>query len=198
MKFTKIPFVDQNAQRVYENYINNLQATLKPLNNNQIEDVMMEFNSHIYEHIQHNKETPELNNLLDAIDKLGPLQVVLKPLIADKLLDKATKSFNPIDVFKALILNFTNGVSYIIFFVLYLSLGSFIFLIIAKLFDNSVGLYYKKNEYAVLGIGSDLPASSELTGNWFIPIMLLAVIILYFLITLLLKFKKSLSKNQSK
>ena len=198
MKFTKIPFVDQNAQRVYENYINNLQATLKPLNNNQIEDVMMEFNSHIYEHIQHNKETPELNNLLDAIDKLGPLQIVLKPLIADKLLEKATKSFNPIDVFKALILNFTNGVSYIIFFILYLSLGSFVFLIIAKLFDNSVGMYYKKNEYAVLGIRSDLPESSELAGNWFIPIMLLAIIILYFLITLLLKFKKPLSKNQSK
>ena len=133
MKFKKIELKDKNAQRVYDNYINSLRNVLNPILDSDRQEVLMEFNSHIYEHLQNNKSEIEIDALLNAIDKLGAPEEVLKPLIADKLLEKATKSFNPIQILKALLLNITNGVSYIIFFTLYLSLGSFVFLIFESL-----------------------------------------------------------------
>jgi uncharacterized membrane protein len=195
MKFKKIEFEDINAQRVYDNYIKSLKNTLKPILESDRQEVLMEFNSHIYEHIQKNKSNSELNELLDAIDKLGSPEEVLKPLIADKLLEKATKSFNPLHIFKALLFNITNGASYVIFFLLYLSLGAFIFLIIAKLFYGNVGMYFKEGKFQVLGLINETSDFDEVLGYWFIPVMIFATIILYFIITLLLKLKKSMSKK---
>lgn len=194
MKFKKIEFEDINAQRVYDNYINSLKTTLKPILESDKQEVLMEFNSHIYEHIQNNKSNSELNELLNAIDKLGSPEEVLKPLIADKLLERATRTFNPLHIFKALLLNFTNGMSYVIFFLLYLSLGSFVFLIFAKLFSNNVGLYFKEDKFQVLGWIKETSDYQEVLGYWFIPVMILVTVILYFIITLLLKLKKSLTK----
>ena len=195
MKFKRIDFEDKNAQRVYDNYIKNLRNVLKPILDEDRQEVLMEFNSHIYEYIQNNKSKSELNELLNAIDKLGSPEEVLKPLIADKLLEKATKSFNPIHIFKALSLNITNGVSYIIFFLLYLSLGSFVFFIFAKLFNNNVGMYFKEGEFKVLGLVNETSDYQEVLGYWFIPVMILATVILYFIITLLLKSKNLLIKK---
>ncbi|MCK5538001.1 MAG: hypothetical protein KAI79_14340 [Bacteroidales bacterium] len=195
MKFKRIDFEDKNAQRVYDNYIKSLRNVLKPILDEDRQEVLMEFNSHIYECIQNNKSKSELNELLNAIDKLGSPEEVLKPLIADKLLEKATKSFNPIHIFKALSLNIANGVSYIIFFLLYLSLGFFVFFIFAKLFNSNVGMYFKEGEFKVLGLVNETSAYQEVLGYWFIPVMILATVILYFIITLLLKLKNSLTKK---
>jgi len=195
MKFKKIEFGDKNAQRVYDNYMESLRNTLKPILDSDKQEVLMEFNSHIYEYIQKNKSNSELNALLNAIDKLGSPEEVLKPLIADKLLEKATKSFNPLHIFKALLLNITNGISYVIFFLLYLSLGSFIFLILAKLFKSNVGMYFKEGKFQVLGFVKETQDYQEVIGNWFIPVMILVTVVCYFLITLLLKLKKSLTKK---
>lgn len=195
MKFKRIDFEDKNAQRVYDNYIKSLRNVLKPILDEDRQEVLMEFNSHIYEYIQNNKSKSELNELLNAIDKLGSPEEVLKPLIADKLLEKATKSFNPIHIFKALSLNIANGVSYIIFFLLYLSLGFFVFFIFAKLFNSNVGMYFKEGEFKVLGLVKETSDYQEVLGYWFIPVMILATVILYFIITLLLKLKNSLTKK---
>lgn len=195
MTFKEIPFKDTNAQRVYSNYIQSIKNELKPILEKDRLDVLMEFNSHIYEHIQGNPLKSELDALLDAIDKLGAPEEVLKPLVADKLLEKASRTFNPLDILKALLLNISNGVSYVIFLVLYLSLSTFIFLIFAKLFSNNVGLFYKDDEFQALGFVSGADRYEEVLGNWFIPVMILAFIIFYTILTLLLKLKKSLSKK---
>lgn len=196
MKFKKIELKDKNAQRVYDNYINSIRNVLKPILESDRQEVLMEFNSHIYEHLQNNKSKLEIDVLLDAIEKLGSPEEVLKPLLADKLLEKATKSFNPIQILKALLLNFTNGVSYIIFFILYLSLGSFVFLIFAKLFNSNVGMYYKEGKFQAIGLikgGSDY---QEVLGYWFIPVMIVTIVILYFIITLILKAKRILNNKK--
>lgn len=196
MKFKEIQFTDSNAQRVYKNYINSIKNVTKPLSQFDRNEVLMEFNSHIYESLQNNTNNSELDTLLNAIDKLGAPDEVLKPLIADKLLEKATKSFNPIDVFKALALNITNGISYIIFTVLYLCLGGFFFLIFAKIINgNKVGMYLQNGKFQVIGMLSDSNDYQEVLGNWFIPVMLITIITLYIFITLLLKIKKIINKK---
>ena len=195
MKFKEIEFTDKNAQRVYENYLKRIKRVTKPISKEDAQEVLMEFNSHIYENLQNNAQG-ELDNLLNAIDRLGQPEEFLKPLIADKLLEKATKSFNPVHVFRALALNLTNGISYIIFFILYMCLGGFIFLIIAKLFiSDEVGLYFKKGEFLVLGMSDGAVGAEEILGHWFIPAMLLCIVIFYLFITLLLKLKKAILKK---
>ena len=79
------------------------------------EDIMMEFNSHIYETIQRNQRNPAMENLLNALESLGEPEEVLHTLIADKTLNKAIPTFNPISVFQAISLNLRNGFIYNIF-----------------------------------------------------------------------------------
>lgn len=196
MQFKEIQFTDRNVQRVYKNYINSVKNATKTLSQSDRNEVLMEFNSHIYESLKNNDNTSELDNLLNAIEKLGAPEEVLKPLIADKLLEKATKSFNPIDVFKALALNIGNGISYIIFAFLYFCLLGFIFLIFAKIKNgDKLGMYVKDGEFQAIGMLSNSTDYQEVLGNWFIPVMLLSTVVLYFFITLLLKLKKSLIKK---
>ncbi len=202
MRIEDIKFEQKASQRIYNDYMKRIKKATTSLSKIDKDDIYMEFNSHIYEAIHHKNETNEIDSLLDIIEKLGLPEEVLKPLVADKKLQQATKTFNPVHVFKALMLNLTNGVSYIFFFILYLFLFGFVFLIFAKIFNPSlVGLYMKKDSLSVFVLGIMNPEHQiknqtyEVLGNWFIPVMLLSIVLFYFLITLLLKFKKSINQK---
>lgn len=202
MRIEDIKFEEKASQRIYNDYMKRIKKATASLSKINQDDIYMEFNSHIYESIQHKNGANEVDSLLDIIEKLGSPEEVLKPLVADKKLEQATKTFNPVHVFKALVLNFTNGVSYIFFFVLYLFLFGFVFLIFAKIFNPSlVGLYMKKDSFSVFVLGMINPEDQiksqthEVLGNWFIPVMLLSIVFFYFIITLLLKFKKSINQK---
>lgn len=198
MKIENIQFSQEASKRVYNDYMKRIKKATNSLSKQDQEDIYMEFNSHIFEAIQHNNQTNEIDVLLDILDKLGTPEEVLRPLVADKKLEQATKTFHPLHVFKALLLNFTNGISYVIFFILYLFLFAFVFLIFAKIINPSeVGLYYRDASYIVLGISKNANqyGISEVLGNWFIPVMLLSIILFYIIITLLLKIKKSINQK---
>ena len=62
----------------------------------------------------------EISNLLNVLDKIGVPNDVLKPLVAEKKLNQAIRTFNPIHVFQAITLNISNGIIYFVFFILYL------------------------------------------------------------------------------
>ena len=161
----------------------------------------MELNSHIFESISKiNSEENEVKTLLELLDKIGIPSEILKPLIAERKLNQATKTFNPIHIFEALILNFSYGIIYFIFFILYLFLFSFVVLIFAKMFyPDNVGFYYKRGE--IFQYGGFLQDKNiqqyEILGIWFIPVTILLGVLFYFLISLLLKLKKSLRKNKN-
>lgn len=198
MKIENIKFSQEASSRVYNDYMKRVRKVANSLSKQDQDDIYMEFNSHIFEAIQHKNDANEMDTLLDILEKLGMPEEVLKPLIADKKLEEATKTFNPVHVFKALVLNFTNGITYVIFFILYLLLFGFAFLIIAKIVNPAeVGLFYKSTSFIVLGISRNADANglTELLGNWFIPVMLLSAVIFYALITLLLKLKKTINQK---
>jgi len=198
MKIEPIKFSQEASGRVYKDYMKRVRTTTASLSQQDQDDIYMEFNSHIFEAIRHRNDVAEIDALLNVLEKLGTPEEVLKPLIADKKLAEATKTFNPVHVFKALILNFTNGISYVIFFILYLFLFAFVLLIFAKILNPSeVGLFYKQDTFMVLGISRNLnnEGMNELLGNWFIPVMVLSIVVCYFILTLLLKLKKSINKK---
>ena len=129
---------------------------------------------------------------MEVLNKLGDPQDVLKPMIAEKKLEEATRTFNPIHVFKALVLNITNGVRYIFFAFLYLVLIGFLFIIGAKINNpKEVGLYFKNGSFYLLGkMKPDLMEklnANEVLGNWFIPFFLLLTILLYIIVTFLMR-----------
>jgi uncharacterized membrane protein len=200
MKFKEIEFKDKNAKRLYRDYISRVQSTVKILDKGNQQEILLEINSHIYEGVTyHSDSKEEVENLLDVLEKLGQPEVFLKPLVAEKKLDEATKTFNPLKIVKALILNIGNGLSYVIFSILYLFLFGFLFLIIAKVVNpEHVGFFYRPNDIFILGLYNAPNGMSyaqyEQLGNWFIPAMFLSAAILYVLLTLLLKLKKNLKK----
>lgn len=201
MEFKKIQFRSADAQKIYENYLKQIQSATKKLSNEDQNDILMELNSHIFESISKiNNEENEVKILLDTLEKIGIPSEILKPLIAERKLNQATKTFNPIHIFQALILNFSYGIIYFIFFILYLFLFSFVVLIFAKMFyPDNVGFYYKKGE--IFQYGGFLQDKNiqqyEILGIWFIPVTILLGVLFYFLISLLLKLKKSLRKNKN-
>jgi len=197
MKIENIKFNQEASRRVYNDYMNRVTKATNSLSRQDQDDVYMEFNSHIFEAIQHKELTNEIDALLDVLQRLGIPEEVLKPLVADKKLEQATRTFNPVHVFKALVLNFTNGISYIIFFVLFLLLLGFVFLIIAKMVHPEVGMFFKDGSLMVLGMSNSTNQEgvTEVLGNWFIPVMLLCTVAFYLLLTLLLKLKKIINRK---
>ncbi len=127
MKIKEIPFEESSSKRLYLNYMNRIKKKVKPLSATDQKEVLLEFNSHIYEGLLQKSQGSEMDRLLDILERLGDPEEVLKPLIADKKLEQATRTFNPVHLAKALILNITTGVSYIFFVVLYLCLFGFVF-----------------------------------------------------------------------
>ena len=201
MEFKKIQFKNTDAQNIYENYLKQIKSAVKKLNKEDQDDILMELNSHIYESMSKTSdENIETSNLIKTLDKIGIPNEILKPLIAEKKLNQATKTFNPIHIFQALVMNFSYGTIYFIFFILYLFLFSFIILIFGKLFyPNNVGFYYKQGEIFQYGgfVKNENLHNYEILGNWFIPVTIILGILSYLLITLLLKLKKSMRKKKN-
>ena len=190
----EITFKNKSSTLIYRDYLNRLKKNLKHSSAKDRKNILMEFNSHIFEGIQRygNIEVNETEKLMEVLNKLGDPQDVLKPMIAEKKLEEATRTFNPIHVFKALVLNITNGVKYIFFAFLYLVLIGFLIIIGAKINNpKEVGLYFKDGDFYLLGkMKPELMESlsaNEVLGNWFIPFFLLLTVLLYIIITFLMR-----------
>lgn len=194
-----IKFKNTTSQKIYDNYMRRMRRTVSTLNKVDSEEVLLEFNSHIFEATQSIKNTTkEEDVLLIVLEKLGDPEEVIKPLIADKKLAEATRTLNPIHIFKALVLNIKNGISYVIFLLLYFSLFIFIYSIILKIINpKEVGLYFVNGALETLGTYKGVNPNDnvvEVLGNWFIPVMMACIIVLFIIITLLLRLKQRMKK----
>jgi len=186
----QLEFKQQAAQRIYDDYIKRINRSVASLSKADQQDIQLEFNSHIYESMLGSTLETEVDSLLDVLQKLGAPEEVLIQLVADKKLEQATRTFNPAHIFKALALNVSNGISYTIFIILYLILGVGVFSVGAKIFyPDKVGFYVYEKGWSI-GIGEN--SGTEVLGNWFIPVMLGVLLVLYILTTLMLKLIRTL------
>lgn len=184
----RIEFENNSAQKIYDDYLKRIERCTIVLSEEDTKDLMMEFNSHIYEGLQKNQTGNEIEELLNIIEKLGAPEEVLKPPVAVKKLYQATRTFNPRHVFQAIKLNLKNSLVFAAFGVVYLPLVVFILLIPAKIFfPNVTGLFYSGSKFQGFGIIINHGEFTEMLGYWFIPIVISVIIILYFIITLLLR-----------
>jgi HAAS domain-containing protein len=203
-----ISFDNQSAQRVYNDYIQRCRRATSILSVKDREDVLLEINSHIYEYLSANGTKDEMETLLNVLERLGAPEETLKEIVASKKIGQATLTFNPKHLIQALALNLTNGVIYIVLFVLFLFEIAFPVLIVMKImYPDRVGLYTKGNGGFLYGYVSQAGSGgisvgfsnhaerTEILGSWFIPVTLLVGLLIYTGIILLLKIVK---KNKMK
>ncbi|MBI3134463.1 MAG: hypothetical protein HYZ14_07265 [Bacteroidetes bacterium] len=184
-----VPFRELSARKIYTDYMNRVkQATAVLATDDQL-DLLMEFNSHIYEAMQQKPvEAGEADALVTVLEKLGNPEQVLKPLVAERKLKEATRTFNPKHVYQALLLNLKNGIIYGVFGILYLLLACFSLLIITKIIAPSkTGLFYRNDQFDSFGFIADTSGTQEILGYWFIPVVAITVVTLYLLITFLFR-----------
>lgn len=186
-----IEFKSKASQRVYTDYLQRVERKIAILSKEDKNELLMEINSHIYEGMQQFSDNNEIDNLLTTIEKLGVPEEFLNPIIADKKLNQAIRSFNPKDILQALVLNIKNGIIFSVFGILYLLLSVFVFFIVAKIiFPTKTGLFYLNGKFTNFGFVKNTDGMTEVLGYWFIPLAIFSAIIFYLLITLLLRFKK--------
>jgi uncharacterized membrane protein len=188
----KIQFNDPVAQRLYSSYLQRAERQLAVLSPTDREDALMEINSHIYESTAGISADRQANELLNVLEKLGEPEMYLKPLIGQKKLDEATRTFSPKAVYQAIKFNLKRGFIFPLFALLYLFLSAFVVLIVLKIIaPGKTGLFCQANEPFAFGFVSHSDGLTEVLGWWFLPMALATAAVFYLLITLLLRLTRN-------
>lgn len=132
--------------------------------------------------------TPEATRLDDSIRRLGRPAEYLRPLIADELLDRGTRSFNPVPLARGLYYSIGHGAARTMaalgFGLGYLLLAAFAAMVLLKpLWGDHVGLFRRPDGTVSFGIVADPAGARELLGFWIVPIALAVAALLYVVLT---------------
>jgi hypothetical protein len=185
---------DKNAKRVYAQFLALIRSKSAVLKKADRDELKAELISHIYESMgPSDGDENELNSLLNAIEKLGNIDYVVNPIIADKMVEYARNSVNPEALMKAYVNNSGSlfrkliiGITFSLFFILV----SFVAIIsVVKIFDPKAGVYVGPKIF-VLGKVGDSAQAKEILGYWIIPVAIILAFILYWLFLRLLHLIK--------
>jgi len=185
--------ITDNAHKILALYDKRVLHIIKPLGEKDRRDIKMELDSHIYESMARNPKADEVTTLLLALERLGEPENFLYDVVAERKLNQARKSFNPLHIASALALNIGRGfIKSVLFFIIgILYIVSFAFAGLALLkpfFPAKIGLYANSHSIFAAGWVENLPAGTkELLGYWFTPTFILIAAFLYVINTLLLK-----------
>jgi len=191
------PVQEAVARRIWENYFHEVQRQARPLPKAQQRELILELYGHLQASMASGTVEREAERVLDALDKLGSPSEYVKPLVADRMLEEAAHSFNPITIAKGLGLSVFRGAAYAFaavgFFVGYLM--SFALMGVALLkpfFPDEVGAYTHPGGLSVGFISESMHAQAvEHLGFAIIPVGLILGGVLYMGLTKLLRLLKS-------
>jgi hypothetical protein len=185
-----IHFTDKNSKRVYDQFLMALDSRMKSLKKTDRLEMQQELTSHIYESMVASPAHTEVEKLLDAIEKLGDLDNITSPVVADYMIQYSGSTLNPNTLFSAFQANkgrkirrFVIGTVLLLFFVL---TCCFLTISLLKLFRPEMGLYIGKNVFVLGTVDGQSPAR-EILGYWIIPITGLLTMALYWLVSRSLK-----------
>jgi hypothetical protein len=183
-------FNQEDAYKIYHAYIEHVGKVVFGLPANDVEDIINEINSHIFEafndasYISSEKERIEM-----VVRNLGSPESYLKPIIAEKDLHRAVNKYNAIGILKGICSTILTGSHYALLSIMYIFILCAGVVIIAKiLYPHKTGLFVNDGHFVGLGFIAQINSNAiDLLGYWLIPIMIVAIIVFYFLITFLLK-----------
>lgn len=191
------PVQDAVARRIWENYFHEVRRQARPLPKAQQRELILELYGHLQASMASATVEREAERVLDALDKLGSPSEYVKPLVADRMLEQAAHSFNPVTIAKGLGLSLFRGVAYTFsalgFFVGYLVSFTLIAIALAKpFFPDAIGAYTHPGGLSIGFLSDSLKGQAvEHLGYAIIPIGLLLGSVLYVGLTKLLRLLKS-------
>lgn len=160
----------------------------KALSKGGQQEIVMEIESHMYESLQKTSSESEIDALLATLEKLGEPEDFLVEMVADRKMEEAAESGNPLHLLQAFRMNIGKGIGHVLLAILYFFTFIFSLLIPLKLiFPHNVGYFKQANDFVFFGYLSDHEASMEILGWWFIPLVMGVVVLLYFSIVSLLR-----------
>ncbi|MDR2389932.1 MAG: hypothetical protein LBD89_09160 [Tannerellaceae bacterium] len=183
-------FNSVKAYRIYAKYIEQVKETIARLDKDDMQDIMSEIDSHIYESFISNKKIlSEEERMETVIRHLGNPESYLRPILAEKQLKYAINKYNLWGILKGFAALLLTGGQYVTITILYLLILSGGILTIAKIFyPDKTGLFIEDGNFVGLGYLSGINAETiELLGYWLIPISVVSCVIFYFFITFILK-----------
>lgn len=185
-------FSETVTKKIWKQYLHRVNRCSKALGPEEQEELLLEIQDHLLESFKQETGESEAHRLLDAIAKIGEPEDFIKPIVADKLLVKASKTYNPKTIVTGLFYYLSISAKHFLLALLF-SLGyvtAFIAGVMALLkpfFPNNVGLILYEGGDFVLGVDVDTTgAVGEVLGYWVIPIGLTAALLIYLGLTRLL------------
>jgi uncharacterized membrane protein len=172
-----------NEQRI-EAYLNRLRASLRGFKNEEVNEIVDELRSHIFEKISESEnELPGIaDNALDvALAGLGPPEQLAAQYAADKVLARTEATRSPLRILQSLFrwasLSTAGLFLFLTTLIGYVSGIIFILVAIAKVFHpHSAGLWsipggINDHEYSFrLGFGTPPSAGKDVLGWWIVPL----------------------------
>lgn len=195
------PVADAVARRIWENYFRDVRRLIRPLPKAQQRELIVEIYGHVQASMAVGGAEREAERVLDAFDKLGRPTEYIRPIVADRMLEQAADSLNPLTIAKGLGLSLFRGVAYTVaafgFLVGYLTVLVLTLIAFAKpFFPDQVGAYTHPGGFSIGFLPDGVSGQAvEHLGYALIPICLLAAGALYIGLTKLLRLLKSRRKS---
>lgn len=186
----KSSFKLDDSYKIYNAYIEDVKRVVSGLPSDDVEDLVNEIDSHIFEAFNDIKDIGSEKEKIEMVIKnLGSPESYLKPIIAEKELRRAVNKYNVIGILKGICSTILTGSQYALLSIMYIFILSAGVIIIAKiLFPHKTGLFVDEGHFIGLGFIAQINSNAvDLLGYWLIPIMFGVIIVFYFFITFLLK-----------
>jgi uncharacterized membrane protein len=189
-------FLDPVTIRIWDQYFKRLGRELGPLDEQQRRELEMEVQDHLLRSFQEIAGANEAEKLLLAIEHLGEPAEFVKPLLADKLLGKASRTLTPKAVFSGLYYYLFGGIKRMLLGLLFgvgymLSCGLVIMAVLKPFFPKNIGLLIFADGDWSFGIKiHNAGLKTDALGYWIMPLGLLAGMLIYFALTKLLRVLK--------
>jgi uncharacterized membrane protein len=194
-------FLEPVTVRIWQQYFQRLDHALRPLDEEQRRELGLEVRDHLMQGFREIAGASEAERLLTAIDRLGEPDEFIRPLLADKLLKKASRTLTPTAVVSGLyyylyggakraLLGSLFGVGYLI------SLGLVVMAALKIFFPAHIGLLVFENGDWSFGIKlHSVGLKADVLGFWIIPLGLAIGTLLYWTLTKLLRVLKQPKTN---
>jgi hypothetical protein len=192
-------FTESSAQKIWENYLDQVDSLCGVLDERQTTDIQMEIKAHLLESYVQLSEGDEVARITAAIDKLGQPEEFIPLWVEDRLLEGAMPGASVRNLFQLLRINGLKSIKQFTFSML-IGLGylvSFYFFISAVLklfYPQYVGLYLTESGWPFLGY-VDAEGFTEILGYWLIPIGLATAIMLQWFLNAILKRQSRQTKE---
>ena len=189
-------FLDPVAMRIWDQYFKRLERALRPLDGEQRRELELEMQDHLLQGFREVAAENEAERLLIAIENLGEPDGFIKPLLADKLLGKASRTLTPGAIFSGLYYYVFGGIKKMLLGLLFgsgyiISFGLVIMAALKPFFPRNVGLLIFADGDWNFGIKiKSIGLKTDVLGYWIIPLGLLGGLLLYFALTKLLRVLK--------